>query len=128
MSISRAGRRIYATASLKMRPYDLDGPLQPEMSYAPLSHDASSERGSYVMRMEPGAATIPHVHACREEFLILEGEAIDDDGTVLKPGDWIVYEPGTRHNTRTITGCLLLGLDWDPPGSREPNRVNPPTS
>ena len=49
------------------------------------------------MRMEPGAATIPHVHACREEFLILEG-------------------------------CLLLGLDWDPPGSREPNRVNPPTS
>ena len=128
MSTSGAGRRIYATASLKMRPYDLDGPLQPDISYAPLSHDARSERGSYLMRMEPGAATIPHVHACREEFLILEGEAIDDDGTVLKPGDWIVYEPGTRHNTRTITGCLLLGLDWDPPGSREPNRVNPPTS
>ena len=72
MSTSWAGRRIYATASLKMRPYDLDGPLQPDMSYAPLSHDACSERGSYLMRMEPGAATIPHVHACREEFLILE--------------------------------------------------------
>ena len=40
---------------------------------------------------------------------------IEDDGTVLKPGDWIVYEPGTYHNTRTVTGCLLLGLDWDPP-------------
>ena len=115
MSESRTGRRIYATRHLEMRPYDMDGPLQPEMSYAPLSHDSRSERGSYLMRMQPGAATIPHAHTCREEFLILEGEAIEDDGTVLKPGDWIVYEPGTRHNTRTVTGCLLLGLDWDPP-------------
>ena len=115
MSESQAGRRIYRTHSLEMRPYDLDGPLQPEMSYARLSYDARSERGSYLMRMQPGAATVPHVHTCREEYLIVEGEAIEDDGTVLKTGDWIVYEPGTRHSTRTITGCLLLGLDWDPP-------------
>ena len=90
MDESRAERRIFTTENLKMRPYDLDGPLQPEMSYAPLSHDSRNERGSYLMRMEPGASTIPHVHTCREEFLILEGEAIDDDGTVLKAGDWIV--------------------------------------
>ena len=63
----------------------------------------------------PGSATIPHVHTCREEFLVLDGEAIEDDGRVLKPRDWIVYEAGTRHHTRTVTGCLLLGLDWDPP-------------
>jgi mannose-6-phosphate isomerase-like protein (cupin superfamily) len=118
MSELRAGRRIFATRSLQMRPYDLDGPLQRDISYAPLSHDARRERGSYLMRMGPGSATIPHVHTCREEYLILEGEAIEDDGTVLKPGDWIVYEAGTRHNTRTVTGCLLLGLDWDPPGDR----------
>ncbi len=37
---------------------------------------------------------------------------------MLKAGDWVVYEPGTRHSTRTVTGCLLLGLDWDPPGRR----------
>jgi quercetin dioxygenase-like cupin family protein len=97
-----------------MRPYDLDGPLQPEISWAPLSYDAARQRGSYVMRLEPGAATIPHQHEAREEYLILEGEAIEEDGTVLKPGDWIVYEPGSRHSTRTVTGCLLLGLDWDP--------------
>jgi quercetin dioxygenase-like cupin family protein len=115
MNGSRDGRRIYRIASLEMRPYDLDGPVQPDMSYARLSHESGSERGSYLMRMEPGAATVPHVHDCREEFLILEGEAIEEDGTVLRPGDWIVYEPGTRHHTRTVTGCLLLGLDWDPP-------------
>ena len=32
----------------------------------------------------------------------------------LKTGDWIVYEPGSDHHTRTETGCLLLGLDWEP--------------
>ena len=111
------GRRIFRTRDLAMRPYDLDGPLQPEFSYAPLSYDAATGRGSYLIRMEPGSATIPHEHASREEFMILEGEAIEDDGTVLKPGDWIVYEPGSSHGTRTVTGCLLLGLDWDP-GSR----------
>jgi mannose-6-phosphate isomerase-like protein (cupin superfamily) len=108
-------RRIFATRSLEMRPYDLDGPLQTDIGYARLSYDPATERGSYLMRMAPGAATIPHEHGCREEYLILEGEAIEDDGTVLRPGDWVVYEPGTRHGTRTVTGCLLLGLDWDPP-------------
>jgi anti-sigma factor ChrR (cupin superfamily) len=109
------GRRIFRTAGLAMRPYDLDGPLQPAMSWAPLSYDTARERGSYLMRLAPGAATIPHVHEAREEYLVLEGEAIEEDGTVLKPGDWIVYEAGSRHSTRTTTGCLLLGVDWDPP-------------
>ena len=96
-----------------MQPYDLDGPLQEDISYAPLSYDARG-RGSYLMRMEPGAETIHHTHVSREEFLILEGEVIESDGTRLKAGDWIVYEPGTDHHTRTETGCLILGLDWDP--------------
>ena len=118
MKPPEATRRILATADLPMRPYDFDGTVQPEMSYARLSYDPGSQRGSYLIRMQPGSATNPHVHGCREEYLILEGEAIEDDGTVLKPGDWIVYEAGTRHNTRTETGCLLVGIDWDAGGPR----------
>ena len=104
-------RRIFATASVGMTPYDLDGPVQEDIGFAPLSWDAVTQCGSYLMRMQPGAATIAHVHDRREEFLVLEGQAIESDGTVLNPGDWIVYEPGSRHNTRTETGCLLLGID-----------------
>jgi mannose-6-phosphate isomerase-like protein (cupin superfamily) len=115
VSASPAGRRIFATQDIALRPYDLDGPVQPEITFAPLSYAAASERGSYLMRMAPGAATIPHVHESREEFMVVEGEAIETDGTVVKAGDWIIYEPGTFHGTRTVTGCLLLGLDWDPP-------------
>ena len=113
MKQAESKRRILPMANLPMQPYDFDGVVQPEMSYARLSYDPASQRGSYLIRMQPGSATIPHVHGCREEYLILEGEAIEDDGTVLKPGDWIVYEAGTRHNTRTETGCLLVGIDWD---------------
>ena len=52
--------------------------------------------------------------SCREEFLILEGELIESDGTVLKTGDMVSYDQGTFHNSRTETGCLLIGFDWLP--------------
>jgi mannose-6-phosphate isomerase-like protein (cupin superfamily) len=107
-------RRTFDLARLPMQPYDLDGPLQENMLYAALSYDPRTQRGSYLMRMQPGAVTIHHTHASREEFLVLEGELIESDGTVLNAGDWIVYEPGSDHHTRTEIGCLLLGIDWDP--------------
>ncbi len=53
------GRRVFSTRSIAMQPYDMDGPLQPEMSYARLSHEAGSERGSYLMRMQPGCRHDP---------------------------------------------------------------------
>ena len=96
--------------------YDLEGPTQDDMSLLAVSYSAASRRGIYVIRMEPGAATIPHTHECMEEFLILEGELIESDGTVLKKGDFASYRPGTHHSSRTETGCLLVGFDWDPPG------------
>ena len=45
----------------------------------------------------------------------LEGELIESDGTVLKKGDLTSYHPGSHHNSRTETGCLLVGFDWDKP-------------
>ena len=101
-------------------PYVLEGPVQDDMSVLSVSYSPETRRGVYVMRMEPGAETIPHVHECMEEFLILEGELIESDGTVLKKGDFASYWPGSRHNSRTETGCLLVGVDWDPPERRSP--------
>ena len=95
--------------------YDLEGPAQDDMRLLRVSYDAETRRGVYVIRMEPGAVTIAHTHECLEEFLILEGELIESDGTVLKKGDFASYRPGSRHNSRTETGCLLVGFDWDPP-------------
>ena len=74
--------------------------------------------GAYVIRMQPGAQTIAHTHGGNEDYLIIEGEVIESDGTVLKPGTFVHYEPGTHHNSRTETGCLLIGVDWGKRGER----------
>ena len=112
---ANARRRIINTASTPFDVYDFDGPVQEDMSLLMLSHDRESGQGAYMIRMEPGAVTIAHTHECMEEFLILEGELIESDGTVLRKGDFTSYRPGSRHNSRTETGCLLVGFDWDPP-------------
>ena len=112
----RDDRTIVNIHETSFQPYDLEGPVQDDMSLLSVSYDPETRRGIYVIRMEPGAVTIPHTHECMEEFLILEGELIESDGTVLKKGDFTSYRPGTRHNSRTETGCLLIGVDWDPPG------------
>ena len=40
-------------------PYDLGGPVQEDMSVLKVSFSPETRRGVHVMRMEPGAATIP---------------------------------------------------------------------
>ena len=115
--MARSHRSIVNVYETDFEPYDLEGPVQHDMSVLTVSYSAETRRGIYVIRMEPGAVTIPHTHECMEEFLILEGELIESDGTVLKKGDFTSYRPGSRHNSRTETGCLLAGFDWDPPDS-----------
>ncbi len=82
------------------------------MSLLPLSYERGSGQGSYLMRMAPGARTIAHVHLNLEELMILEGTLTDDDGAKFGPGDHVCYEPGTRHNSRTEDGCLLIVFEW----------------
>lgn len=108
-----ANRSVLNIYETPMGPYDMDGPLQPDISLIELSYNREKAQGAYLIRMEPGAQTVAHEHRFREEFLILEGELIESDGTVLKPGDYIIYQAGTYHNSRTEKGCLLLGIDWN---------------
>ncbi len=91
--------------------YDLEGPVQPEMRLLEISYDRATGHGCYAMRMDPGAVTIAHDHAGYEEFLILEGDLVDSDGTVFGPGDFVSYRPGTHHHSRTEHGCLILVVE-----------------
>lgn len=108
------GRKVINIFEAAFQVYDMEGPEQPDMGWLPISYDADGN-GSYVMRMDPGAETIVHDHAGIEDFLILEGELIDGDGRVLRKGDFVSYAPGTRHNSRSETGCLLVGFDRGKP-------------
>ena len=95
--------------------YDLEGPAQPEMSWLPVSYDRETGQGCYLMRMQPGAVTISHEHRFMEEFLILEGDLVDEDGTSFGPGDFVSYEAGTTHNSHTVGGCLIAVFEWARP-------------
>ena len=43
-----------------------------------------------------------------EEFLMLDGELIDCDGQVFKRGDYVHFQPGSKHSSTTPKGCTLL--------------------
>jgi len=108
------GRFVVNAHTTPFLPYDLEGPVQPEM-WLPVSFDQETGQGCYLMRMEPGAVTIAHEHAGMEEFLILEGDLVDSDGTVFGPGDFASYQAGTHHNSWTESGCLLAVFEWRQP-------------
>jgi anti-sigma factor ChrR (cupin superfamily) len=105
-------RSITSIHNTPFKPYDLEGPLQPEMSWLPVSFRKECGVGSYLMRMQPGAETIAHDHPGYEEFLVVDGELVDSDGTVFKAGDFVSFAPGTRHSSRTETGCVLVVFEW----------------
>ena len=110
----RGPRRIVNLYDSLYEAYDLEGEVQDNVYLLNISYDRDRATGWYVIRMEPGTASIPHKHAKHEEYLILEGELIESDGTVLKKGDFVSYPPDSYHNSRTETGCLLIGHDRDP--------------
>lgn len=63
--------------------------------------------GFHVYRMEPGVWSEPHEHTGVEQFLVLEGELVECDGTVYKTGDLVWLKPGTQHTSHAPNGCLL---------------------
>ena len=50
-----------------------------------------------------------------KEFLILEGDLVDSDGTVFLAGDFVSYQAGTHHNSWTEKGCLIAVFEWQRP-------------
>jgi len=107
-------RQIIKTKEAKFDVYDFGGPVLEDIGQLDLSYDRKTGHGVYMIRMEPGAETTAHVHTVREEYLILEGDLVEPDGTVLEPGDYVIYEPGTEHSSRTVNGCLAIGIEYPP--------------
>ena len=101
-------RKITNSLNLKFEPFDNYGVPIAGMSWHKISYNEKTGQGSYILKMEPGAKSLPHKHINYEEFLILDGELIDPDDKIFKKGDFITFEPGSSHSSYTKTGCLLL--------------------
>ena len=102
-------RKITNPYDVEFIPFDNYGVIVPGMSWHKISYSKENEgQGTYVLKMEPGAKSLPHKHTGFEEFLMLEGELIDLDGKIFKKHDFISFEPGSKHSSHTINGCLVL--------------------
>ena len=94
--------------NLEFEPFDNYGKPIKGMSWHKISYEKEKGQGSYILKMEPGAKSIPHEHVSYEEFYMLDGELIDADGKIFKKGDFISFEPGSKHSSITEKGCLIL--------------------
>ena len=102
-------RKITNLDDIEFIPFDNYGTVVPGMSWHKISYNKENGgQGTYVLKMEPGAKSLPHEHMGFEEFLMLDGDLIDPDGKNFKKGDFVSFEPGSKHSSHTINGCLVL--------------------
>ena len=102
-------RKITVLNNVKFEPFDNYGSVIPGMSWHKISYSRKNGgQGTYILKMDPEAKSIPHLHTGYEEFLILDGELIDPDNKVFKKGDFITFKPGSSHSSYTKNGCLIL--------------------
>ena len=102
-------RKITDLYDVEFVPFDNYGVTVPGMSWHKIRYSKENGgQGTYLLKMDPNARSIPHTHGGFEEFLILEGELIDQDSKIFKKGDFITFEPGSIHSSHTKDGCLIL--------------------
>ena len=101
-------RKITKLNNLNFEPFDKYGKPIDGWQWHKISFDEKTNFGTYISKLDPGTKTVPHIHTGNEEFLILEGELIDSDGTIFQKGDFVSYEPNSKHSSYTKKGCLIL--------------------
>ena len=102
-------RKITNIFDVIFKPFDNYGSPIPGMSWHKISYNKTNGgQGTYLLKMDPGAKSLPHLHTGFEEFLMLEGKLIDADGKIFKNGDFVTFEPGSSHSSHTKDGCLVL--------------------
>ena len=76
-------RKITNLKDIEFIPFDNYGAIVPGMSWHKISYSRENGgQGTYVLKMEPGAKSLPHEHMGFEEFLMLDGELTDPDGKI----------------------------------------------
>ena len=105
--IEKAQRKVVNIHSTSFKPFLVDGRPLKGQSLLQLDDTFPDGTGFHIYRMDPGTSSQPHEHTSHEQFLVLEGEVIDNDGQVYRPGDFVLLESGTQHSSRTLTGATL---------------------
>ena len=87
--------------------YSLQGKPQDDIAWHNVSYDETTGEGFFLVRIRPGGRSIPHEHLGYEEFVVLEGEIEDCDGTVYRSGDCVSLVKGSRHVSTSANGATV---------------------
>lgn len=105
--IEAVDRKVSNIHSADYEPWDPEGKIERGTSIIQLNRSAGRGVGFYIYKMEPGARSAPHRHGGAEEFVIIEGEIIDNDGTVYRAGDVVWLAGGTEHTSYAPNGAII---------------------
>lgn len=105
--VDPADRKVANIYSAKFEPFVFEDGMTLGDSVLQLDDQFPRGVGFHIYRMPPGMTSRPHRHNGSEQFLILEGELVDNDGTVFKKGDLVWFKDGTEHSSYAPNGCLL---------------------
>ena len=105
----QAGQRIVRNQFAEtFKPLEVDGLAYEGLSYLQLDPERPEGTGLHILKMAPGAASLPHEHTSDEIFYVLEGELVDFDGMRYRAGDMVLLRAGTVHRSHTPGGCTLI--------------------
>ena len=107
-SIAPGERVVRNILTTPYEPLAYEGISHSGMTHITLDPRRTPGTGLYALRMEAGSVSTGHEHPTDEIFYVLEGELVDNDGTVYKAGDMVLLRPGTQHSSQTPNGCTLL--------------------
>lgn len=89
-------------------PFDRYGEPIANLYWHNISFDKETGHGSYILKFDTGGESLPHEHLGFEEFFVLDGNLKDSDNSVYVPGDFVTFEPGSKHFSVSDGGCMLL--------------------
>ncbi len=108
MGVIAKHRKVSRVKGAAYEPMVIDNRVCDDVWWHNISFDEETGRGSYLMLFAPGGSSWPHEHLGMEEFFVLEGELVDNDGHVYAAGDFVSLDAGSRHFSTAPSGCKLI--------------------
>ena len=105
--MEKTERVVVNIKNAAFKPFMIEGEAVEGQSFLQLDDTFPEGTGFHIYRMAPGSSSQPHEHTSHEQFLVLEGEVIDNDGHVYRPGDFALLKKGTQHSSHSKTGATL---------------------
>ena len=73
-------RQVIETSNKELIPYKRYGEKTNDLSWWPISKDDDSKYEVYLIKFDPGSSSNFHRHNGNEEFYVIYGKLIDNDG------------------------------------------------